>query len=299
MQVIVGKSAGFCYGVEKAVNATIKQLESNQEKQHIYCLGELVHNKQVIQKVENLGAKTIENLDEINEKENVKVIIRAHGVPPKIYKEAENKKYQILDLTCPNVLAIHTLAENASREGKYIFLMGHKIHPEVIGIYGCCEKVSVIENEEDIEKAVQEFKLSGKNKIQILSQTTFSVEKFNKYITIIQEKLKDRKQNIEVRNTICNATKQRQEETENLAKQVQYMIIIGGKNSSNTKKLYETAKSKCLNTVCIETAKELELNEIKKKREVIENQNKEFKIGIMAGASTPKESIEEVKRSIK
>ncbi len=290
MQVIIGKNAGFCYGVKRAVETTINELENNKQEQ-IYCLGELVHNKQVIQKVESLGAKTIENIQDIPKGKNIKVVIRAHGVPPKTYKELKNNEYQVLDLTCPNVLAIHNVAKQASDEGRYVFLIGNKNHPEVIGISGCCKEVSVIEKEEDIEEAIKAYENSNMDKLQILSQTTFSLEKFKKYVKIIEEKLQDKKEKIEIKNTICNATQVRQEETENLAKQVQYMIIVGGKNSSNTKKLYEIAQKECPDTVCVETEKELNIDGIKHKKETFENENQEFKIGIMAGASTPNESI--------
>ncbi len=297
MKVIVGDMAGFCYGVDRAVSTTVQELKEKQNKK-IYCLGELVHNKQVIERLERQNAKTVENLDEIEECKDVEIIIRAHGVPPDIYKKIEDKQFELLDLTCPNVLAIHKLAEKASKEDKYVFLIGHKGHPEVEGIYGCCKQGFIIETEEDITQAIQELKNSSKKNLLILSQTTFSFEKFNNYVEEIKGKLKDvlEECEIEVRRTICNATKLRQEETEKISKEVQYMIIIGGKNSSNTKKLYDIAHKNCKNSICIETVAELKIEEINTIKSEIKEKNQEFKIGIMAGASTPKESIEDVKK---
>lgn len=299
MKVIVGKTAGFCYGVNRAVSATMEELKKPEIEKKIYCLGELVHNRQVVEKVQKLGAETIEELSEIPQKENVTVVIRAHGVPPKIYQQIKEKNYTLLDLTCPNVLAIHRLAETASKENQYIFIIGHKKHPEVIGIYGYCKEATIIETEEDIENAIQQLQKSNRKKVCILSQTTFSLEKFQQYIEQIENTLRNiGEYQIEIKSTICNATKLRQEETEKIAKEVQYMIVIGGKNSSNTKKLYEIAHHYCTNTECIETVKDLNLEIIKQLKNKTENRKQEFKVGIMAGASTPKESIEEVNKAI-
>lgn len=287
MEIIVGKTAGFCYGVENAVKKT-EEILTQQRKKTNYCLGELVHNKQVIQSLEKKGLKTIESIEQLeNEEQLQNVIIRAHGVPPKIYQQIEEKRGNIIDLTCPNVLMIHKLAEQYTTNNYYVFLTGKKDHPEVVGIFGYCQdNCSIIETEteEDIDLAVCSLEKSEKKKVVILSQTTFSVEKFNKIVEKIENKLKDREITLEIQNTICNATKLRQEETEKIAKQVDCMIIIGGKNSSNTKKLYEVASKNCTNTISIET-----------KEELLELQfDKDNKVGIMAGASTPKESIEEV-----
>lgn len=285
MEIVVGKTAGFCYGVENAVKKTEKVLEEKTQETN-YCLGELVHNRQVVEKLQKQGLKVIEEVNQIDDKiESKNVIIRAHGVPPKIYQEIEMKKGNIIDLTCPNVLMIHKLAEEYVNQGYYIFLTGKKEHPEVVGIIGYCQnQCSIIESEKEIEEEMNKLKKSSKEKVVILSQTTFSMEKFQKIVETIQDKFKNTKWKLEIKNTICNATKLRQEETEELSKKVDCMIIIGGKNSSNTKKLYEIASQNCKNAVNIETKGELAKIQL----------NQYQKIGIMAGASTPAKSMEEV-----
>lgn len=276
MEIIVGKTAGFCYGVERAVNGATDEITKASEK--IYCLGEIVHNRQVIQKLEDLGIKCVETIEETKGT----VLIRAHGVPKEIYDIAEKMNVKIQDYTCPNVLKIHKIAEEFSKDGYFIFLLGAKQHPENIGTLSYCGKnCRIIEKEEEIPKAIQTFEATKKNKLLLISQTTFSLEKFHKIEKMIQNEIKEDVTFV-VKNTICKATELRQKETEELSKKVDAMIIIGGKNSSNTKKLYEIAKKNCDNTILVETARELEIKEPAEK------------IGIMAGASTPKESIEEV-----
>ena len=195
---------------------------------------------------------------------------------------AEKMNIKIKDYTCPNVLKIHKIAEEFSKDEYFIFLLGAKKHPENIGTLSYCgEDCYVIEKEEEVPEAIQAFEKIKKNKLLLISQTTFSLEKFNKIEETLRNKIKEDITFV-VKNTICKATELRQKETEELSKKVDAMIIIGGKNSSNTKKLYEIAKKNCDNTILVETAQELEI------KEPVE------KIGIMAGASTPKESIEEV-----
>ena len=278
MEIFVGKTAGFCYGVERAVNGAKEEIRKNKEQ--IYCLGEIVHNKQVIQSLEKAGIKFIEQIEE----SKGKTIIRAHGISKKIEEKAKKIGIKLLDYTCPNVLKIHEMAEEYSKNGYYIFLLGNANHPENIGTISCCgKKYDVIENENEVYRALKNFEKSKIKKLLIISQTTYSLEKFYIIEEIIKNELPKNIQ-IEIRNTICKATELRQKETQELSKKVDYLIIIGGKNSSNTKKLYEIAKQNCDNTICVETSEEINLEELE------EN----FKIGIMAGASTPKESIEEV-----
>lgn len=277
MEILLGKTAGFCYGVR---NAVAKSEEKLKVYGKICCLGELVHNKQVVEKLEKIGLKIIDKVEEADKK----VIIRAHGIPKEIYDKAKKKNIEIFDFTCPNVLKIHKIAEEYSQRGYYIFLMGVKNHPEIIGIKGFSGDNSyLIENEEEIDNAIEKLEKSNIKKLLIISQTTFSLEKFNTYSQKIRNMIPNDIE-LEIKNTICNATKMRQEETDKISKQVDFMIIIGGKNSSNTKKLYEIAKKNCENTAIVETKDELDINNIKKFK----------KIGIMAGASTPDESINEV-----
>ena len=308
MGIILGKTAGFCYGVKNAVTKAQEFVKSNKDKE-IYCLGELVHNEDVKKKLEEEGLTFIENISEIiskssNNKEK-SLIIRAHGEQKSTYETLKENKIEILDLTCPNVLAIHDTVEKYVNEGYYIFFIAEKNHPEVIGTYGFCNgKCSIIENEEDISIAFDELIKQEENKILVVEQTTFRIEKYEKFVEIITKKVydlnkekaeKDKKISLEIRRTICNATKLRQEETLNIAKQVDYMIIIGGKKSSNTRKLYDISAQNCKNAILIQNALELQ-NDFSEELEKIKLLDK---IGIMAGASTPKESIDEVIDSIK
>lgn len=279
MEIIIGKTAGFCFGVKNAVDNTIEELNKGEK---VYCLGELVHNKQV---TEELISKGVIFIDNIEDAEN-KAIIRAHGVPESVYKKANDLHIELKDLTCPKVLAIHKLAKKYSSENYYIFLVGQKTHPETIGTISFCgENSSVIESLDDIEYEVEKFKKTKLKNAVVLAQTTISMEKFDNIV----DELKKYIQNIEVKNTICASTRLRQEETKEIAKKVECMIIVGGKHSSNSNKLYEIAKKFCKNVFFVQTKDELELEKIKY-----------FKsFGIMAGASTPQKSVEEIVDIIK
>lgn len=281
MEIVLGKTAGFCYGVR---NAVMKAEEKLKEHKQVSCLGELVHNGQVIKKLESLGMNVVERIENANKK----VIIRAHGIAKEVYNKAKKLNIEIFDFTCPSVLKIHNIAEEYANKGYYIFLIGGKKHPETLGTISFCGDNSyLLENEEEIDEAVEKLKQSNIKKLFIIVQTTFSLEKFEIMIEEIKSKI-DKDMEIEVRNTICNATRIRQEETSEISKNVECMIIIGGKNSSNTKKLFDIAKENCNNTFIIETKDELDLEKIKKCE----------KVGIMAGASTPDESINDVIRCI-
>lgn len=276
MRIIIGKAAGFCFGVENAVTKAEEEAKKNKK---ISCLGELVHNTQVTDELAKKGIKFIDNIEQANKR----VIIRSHGVEKQIYDKAKQLGIELVDLTCPKVLHIHKLAQEYSKKGYYIFLIGKKKHPEMIGTVSFCgDYYYVIEDESYINQAIEEFRKTNKEKLLIIAQTTYSLEKFEEIVDKIKENIKEN--NIEIKNTICNATKQRQEETEKLAKQVGTMIIVGGKHSSNSNKLYELAKKFGKNVMFVETEEELD----------IEKFDKESVVGIMAGASTPKKSIEKV-----
>lgn len=284
MEYIVGKTAGFCYGVKNAVEKSEKAIENEKP---ICCLGEIVHNKNVVKDLENKGIIFIENLNQNLKKR--KTIIRAHGVTKEVYKEADKMKINLIDLTCPKVLKIHKIVSEYNEEEYYIFLIGSKKHPETIGTasFGG-EDVSIIEDFNDINVSIENFKKSNRQKLAIVVQTTFSLQKFIEITESIKKKFENF-ENIEVVNTICNATKIRQEETEELSKKVDCMIIVGGKNSSNTKKLYEISKKNCSNTICIENSNEID-KEVFKQAKIV---------GIMAGASTPQCSINSVIELVK
>ncbi len=278
MEIVIGRTAGFCYGVKKAVEGAEKEITNSKEK--VYCLGEIVHNKQVIRDLEKKGIIFVEDINEAKGK----TIIRAHGVPKKVYEEAQKKDIELKDYTCPNVLKIHKIVEEYTNKGYFLFLCGSKKHPENIGTISYSNQNSyIIEKEDDTFKALDKLEKSGIKKLLVVSQTTYSLEKFYIIEEIIKNEL-PRDVELVVKNTICKATEIRQKETEEISKKIDMMIIIGGKNSSNTKKLYDIAQKNCKSAVCIETIKELD-------KEKISQINK---IGIMAGASTPQKSIDEV-----
>ena len=276
MEIVLGKTAGFCFGVERAVEGAIKEIKNSPEP--ICCLGEIVHNRQVIKKLEGLGIKCV---DTIEEAEGT-ILIRAHGIPKEVYEIAKKMEIKIQDFTCPNVLKVQKIADKFSQEDYFIFLLGAKSHPENIATLSHCGKnYCIFEKDEELSKALEIFEETNKKKLLLISQTTYSLERFHRIEKKLQKELK-KDIDFVVKNTICQTTELRQKETEELSKKMDAMIIIGGKNSSNTKKLYEIVKKNCENTSLIENAQELEI------------QGNIDKIGIMAGASTPKESIEEV-----
>ena len=278
MEIIIGKTAGFCFGVANAVNKTKEQLKN---KKNIFCLGELVHNKQVTEELESEGLVFIDDI-EIAKQD---VIIRAHGEKKETYDKAKKLKLNVIDLTCPKVTKIHKIAEEYADKGYYILLIGKTNHPEVIGTISYCgEKSSIIEDESQVQQELKKLYNLRLNKLLIVAQTTFSLEKFNKIISLIKENVKEKDIELEIKKTICDATRLRQEETKDLSSKVDMMIIIGGKHSSNTNKLYDIAKTNCDNSILIENSEEINKEEVKKYN----------KIGIMAGASTPKKSIESV-----
>lgn len=274
MQIILGETAGFCFGVQNAVNKTIEAV-SNEGK--IQCLGELVHNTQVTEMLIGQGVEFIKNIE--NGKQ--KVIIRSHGVPKGIYEKAKEKGIELIDLTCPKVLNVHKIAEKYANENWYVFLTGQPEHPETVGTMSFCgENYSIIQDKDDIKGAIEKFNKSGCKNSLLISQTTYSLSLFEDISKIIKETIS----NIKIQNTICNATKLRQEETAEIAKQVDLMIIVGSKHSSNSNKLYKVANENCKNTIFIETKNNIDIKYI----------SQFSKIGIMAGASTPKQSIDEI-----
>ena len=279
MEIQVGKTSGFCYGVKNAVDKTNDILEKEKNKT-IYCLGELVHNKTIINELKEKGLKFINNIEQADSM----TIIRAHGIAKEVYEKAKKRNIDLIDLTCPSVLKIHKIAQEYASKDYYIFLVGKKEHPEIIGTYSFCGKNSyIISGIEDVENAIENLENSKLNKVLIIVQTTYSTKVFNEIVEEIKERIaKDIL--IEVKNTICRATELRQEETKELSKKVDLMIIVGGKNSSNTNKLYDLAQKNCKNAIFVESKEDLD------KEKVLQFD----KIGIMAGASTPQKNIDEI-----
>ena len=276
MEILVAKSAGFCFGVEKAIESVYKEIETG--KKPIYTFGPIIHNEQVVEDLEKKGVSVIDTVEELENLQSGSVVIRSHGVPKKIYDAIEKQNLEIVDATCPFVKKIHNIVKKESEEGKRIVIIGNDNHPEVEGIKGWVNgEVIVINKEEQIEK----LSLPEQTKACIVSQTTFNHNKFKYLVEIIRKKGYD----ITVVNTICNATHVRQVEAQKISSKVDGMIVIGGKNSSNTQKLYDICRNECENTFYVQTVKDLNLHELKSLKS----------IGITAGASTPKNIIEEVR----
>lgn len=279
MNIVIGKTSGFCNGVEN----TIKRAEDALSKEKIYCLGEIVHNERVINDLENKGMITISNIDAAPN--NSKVIIRAHGELKETYDKAKEKNIEVIDLTCGKIKAIRVKISKKVEE-HYIIIVGKKNHPESLGVLSFSgNNSSIIEDKEDIKDVITNFSKTNLNKIYIVSQTTFNSDKFDELVSIIKESTN---KEVEVDKTICDATSKRQNETRELSKTVDTMIIVGGKKSSNTKELEIIAKEHCNNVILIQDKDDLKDNEI-----VGEN------IGIMAGASTPTIVVEEIISEIK
>ena len=272
--VKTAKSAGFCFGVKRAVDTVYQHID---KKDTVYTYGPIIHNEEVVKDLDKKGVKVINNTEELNNTPKGTIIIRSHGVSKEVQEKIEKSDLTVVDATCPFVKKIHRIVAKESEEGRHIVIIGDPNHPEVIGILGWSkEPVTVIESIEDANN----FCLKKEKKLCIVSQTTFSYKKFKDLVEIISKKGYD----ILVLNTICNATEERQTEARELASQSDAMIVIGGKNSSNTQKLYEICKNECEDTYYIQTLSDLDLNHFKSFRSV----------GITAGASTPNNIIKEV-----
>ena len=280
MEVRLAKTAGFCFGVKRAVETVYEQVEQNQDEQ-IYTFGPIIHNDEVVKDLKSKGVKVIHTEEELETLSNGIVIIRSHGVSKHIYEILENRGVKCVDATCPFVKKIHNIVAKESALGSFIAIIGDELHPEVQGIKGWAGKdVKVIKTVEEAEA----FEAPENAKICIVSQTTFNYNKFKYLVEIIQKKSYD----ISVLNTICNATKERQTEALSIAKEVDAMIVIGDKHSSNTQKLFEICSNACNNTYYIQTLDDLNMNQLKSVKTV----------GITAGASTPKNIIEEVQNNV-
>lgn len=272
--VNIAESAGFCFGVKRAVDTVYQQIDKQDT---VYTFGPIIHNEEVVNDLDKKGVKVINNLEELNDSTKGTIIIRSHGVSKEVQEEIEKSNLTVVDATCPFVKKIHRVVAKESEAGRHIVIIGNPNHPEVIGILGWSKvPVTVVESIEDANN----FNLEIEKKLCIVAQTTFSYKKFKDLVEIISKKGYD----ILVLNTICNATEERQTEARELASQSDAMIVIGGKNSSNTQKLYEICKEECEDTYYIQTLSDLDLNQFKSFRSV----------GITAGASTPNNIIKEV-----
>jgi 4-hydroxy-3-methylbut-2-enyl diphosphate reductase len=266
MKVIKADKLGFCFGVKRAVDMALSTPSNNME---ISTFGPLIHNDSVTQKLKN---QNIHIIHDLSEQETGTVIIRSHGVASKIYEEAGDKKLNLVDCTCPFVKKVHRIVKKYSDLNYKIIIVGDQNHPEVIGIKGWCKESLII-------NSIEAAKELPKNKYCVVAQTTLNQSLWYG----IKEQLIGY-EDIEFFNTICSATKERQEAAIDLAKKVDCMVVIGGYDSSNTKKLYEICKKICKNTVHIENKSDLVMTKLVKCGI----------IGITAGASTPNWIIDEV-----
>ena len=280
METVVAKSAGFCFGVKRAVDTVHEQLKTGRK---IYTFGPIIHNATVVNELEKKGVTVIDDISVVDKLTEGNVIIRSHGVSKEIFDKLQASSLNVIDATCPFVKKIHRIVSEKSVEGDWIVVIGNRDHPEVIGITGWCEgkNVTVIENREE----AHDFSLPDGQSITVVSQTTSSLSKFKELVEI----LRDKGYNVNVVNTICNATETRQEEARTIASQVDMMIVVGDRKSSNTQKLYEICSRECSCTEFVETSDELEPDPLRSLR----------RVGITAGASTPQKIIEEVQNYVR
>lgn len=280
MKVTVAKTAGFCFGVKRAVDKVYEQVEKSDGP--IYTFGPIIHNEEVVRDLEERGVHVIESEEELRGLTAGTVILRSHGVSRRICDQIERQGLALVDATCPFVKKIHQIVAEKSAQGYTIIIVGSDSHPEVEGIRGWCQgKVVVLKDKEEAKN----LKLDPEEQACVVSQTTFNYKKFQDIVEILEE----RGYNSIVVNTICNATHERQAEARDVASRVDSMIVIGGKNSSNTQKLYEICRSVCANTYYIQTFEDLQS----------QNFQSGDSVGITAGASTPNTIIEEVHTNVR
>ena len=280
MEVIVAKTAGFCFGVKRAVEQVYEQIEKAERP--VYTFGPIIHNEQVVEDLAQKGVRVIDTEEELEAVRDAIVIIRSHGVGKHIYDLLEQNGVTVVDATCPFVKKIHRIVQEQQAAGRRVIIVGNPDHPEVQGIRGWGDEGTlVVENADQIEN----LPVSTKDKLCVVAQTTFNYNKFQDLV----EKFEKKGYDILVLNTICNATQERQVEARRIASEVDAMIVIGGKHSSNTQKLYEICQKECKNTYFIQSLGDFNPECVNSVRSV----------GITAGASTPNQIIEEVHTNVR
>ena len=285
MKIKVAETAGFCFGVKRAVDKVYQLIEEGIHP--IYTLGPIIHNEEVVSDLAERGVEVIEEKD-LASLSGGTVVIRSHGVGKQIYQELREYHLDYVDVTCPFVLKIHRIVEKESLAGKHIIIFGDPDHPEVRGICGWCEgSYTVLKNREETEN----FTPPAEKDVCVVSQTTFNYNKFKELVEILcKKRYYNSVLNMSnILNTICNATEERQKEAQNIAGKVDTMLVIGGKHSSNTQKLFEICKEECGNTYYIQTPVDLD-------SEMFHHSSY---VGITAGASTPNKIIEEVQEHVR
>ena len=280
MKVTVAKSAGFCFGVQRAVDTVYRQIEESSLP--VYTYGPIIHNEVVVKELEKKGVRVLKSRSELDALKEGTVIIRSHGVSREIRESLDREGIVCVDATCPFVEKIHRIAQEETRAGKTLVIAGNPDHPEVIGIKGWAEgPCFVIQNAQEF----LDLHLEKDTEICLVAQTTFDYKKFQNIVEILDSLDYD----IQDWSTVCKATEMRQSEARELAESVDAMIVIGDVHSSNSQKLYEICKHTCKCSYFVETLVDLD--------------PKPFQsfchVGITAGASTPKHLIEEVQNYVR
>lgn len=286
MEVKVAKTAGFCFGVQRAVDKVYELIDSCPDR--LFTLGPIIHNEEVVNDLEKKGVRVASEEELKTLPKGSTVVIRSHGVGKKVYDQLKECGLSYVDVTCPFVLKIHRIVEKESKAGSHIVIIGDPDHPEVVGICGwCIGSYTVIRTKQD---ALDFVPPESKN-VCIVSQTTFNYNKFKDLVEILREKRYDNTvlNILNILNTICNATEERQREAKSIAGEVDTMLVVGGRHSSNTQKLFEICKKECGNTYYIQTPVDLDSDMFQCSSYV----------GITAGASTPKKIIEEVQEHVR
>ena len=286
MEVKVAKTAGFCFGVQRAVDKVYELIDSCPDR--LFTLGPIIHNEEVVNDLEKKGVRVASEEELKTLPEGSTVVIRSHGVGKKVYDQLKECGLSYVDVTCPFVLKIHRIVEKESKAGSHIVIIGDPDHPEVVGICGwCIGSYTVIRTKQD---ALDFVPPESKN-VCIVSQTTFNYNKFKDLVEILRKKRYDNNvlNILNILNTICNATEERQREAKSIAGEVDTMLVVGGRHSSNTQKLFEICKKECENTYYIQTPVDLDSDMFQCSSYV----------GITAGASTPKKIIEEVQEHVR
>ena len=286
MEVKVAKTAGFCFGVQRAVDKVYELIDSCPDR--LFTLGPIIHNEEVVNDLEKKGVRVASEEELKTLPKGSTVVIRSHGVGKKVYDQLKECGLSYVDVTCPFVLKIHRIVEKESKAGSHIVIIGDPDHPEVVGICGwCIGSYTVIRTKQD---ALDFVPPESKN-VCIVSQTTLNYNKFKDLVEILREKRYDNTvlNILNILNTICNATEERQREAKSIAGEVDTMLVVGGRHSSNTQKLFEICKKECENTYYIQTPVDLDSDMFQCSSYV----------GITAGASTPKKIIEEVQEHVR
>ncbi|MCI9196908.1 MAG: 4-hydroxy-3-methylbut-2-enyl diphosphate reductase [Lachnospiraceae bacterium] len=280
MEVRVAKTAGFCFGVKRAVDRVYQLAE--EADQPICTLGPVIHNETVVEDLEKKGVRVLSGCEELEQVKDGIVVIRSHGVGKSVYEKIAAKGLKCVDVTCPFVLKIHRIVEKESSQGRDILICGDGSHPEVKGICGWCRQGANVVSD---RAGLEDFMGRSHEKICVVAQTTFNYNKFKDLVEILAKKSYDSI----ILNTICDATEKRQREAQAIAGGADVMLVIGGRQSSNTQKLYEICKEECKNTYYIQTLVDLDSEMFRSSSCV----------GITAGASTPNKIIEEVHKHVR